>query len=88
MKNELNKNSGENLRYRKQEIFCLLVSGGNFARRLQNLSCAFAQIAIKDFAYRKQEVFCLLVFRRKLRMKKSGNFYLIKFSKIKGENLR
>jgi len=30
-------------------------------KRLQNLGCAFAQIAIKDFAYRKQEVFCLLV---------------------------
>jgi len=27
--------------------------------RFQNLGCAFAQIAIKDFAYRKQEVFCL-----------------------------
>ena len=34
------------------------ISGGNFGRRLQNLSCAFAQIAIKDFEYRKQKVFC------------------------------
>jgi len=27
-------------------------------KRVQNFSCAFAQIAIKDFAYKKQEVFC------------------------------
>ncbi len=28
-------------------------------KRFQNLSCAFTQIAIKDFEYRKPEVFCL-----------------------------
>ena len=28
-------------------------------KQFQNLSCAFAQIAIKDFEYKKQNVFCL-----------------------------
>jgi len=55
-------------------------------KRFQNLSCAFAQIAIKDFAYRKQEFFCPFQIEKLKKFEKNTenrNFSVCSFS---GEN--
>ncbi len=48
-------------------------------RGFQNLSCAFTQVAIKDFEYKKQNVFCLSqITDRKRFGKHTENFLFLK----------
>ena len=49
-------------------------------KQLQNLSCAFAQIAIKDFASRKQEVFCPFQIGKQKKFEKNTENFQKKFS--------
>ena len=56
-------------------------------KRLQNLGCAFAQIAIKDFAYRKQEVFCPFQIEKSKKFGKNTENKKFSVCSFSGENI-